>query len=74
MISWDNRYKWTKIRTLVSWVVVIMCLVGSYLLFGYIQYKQSTLNSKYNYSIDCTVLYPSVNLNVYNATLAASSP
>lgn len=43
------------------------------MLFGFIQYKRSSLNSDYNYSIDCKVLFPNENFNVYNALLATSN-
>ena len=49
MINWENRYKWTKIRTVISWLIVLMIVAGCYLLLGFIQYKQSQLNTDYNY-------------------------
>ncbi len=73
MINWDNRYKWTKLRSFFSWIIVLVIILGTYLLFGFIQYKQSQLNTDYNYNIDCTVLYPGVDFTVYSVTLAASS-
>lgn len=53
-------------------MVLVVC-IGSYLLFGFIQYKQSQLNSDYNYSIDCTVLFPNENLTIYNVALSTSN-
>lgn len=73
MINWDNRYKWTKLRSFFSWIIVLVIILGTYLLFGFIQYKQSQLNTDYNYNIDCTVLYPGIDFTVYSVTLAASS-
>lgn len=73
MINWDNRYKWTKLRSFFSWIIVLVIILGTYLLFGFIQYKQSQLNTDYNYNIDCKILYPGIDFTVYSVTLAASS-
>ena len=69
MILWENRFSWTKIRVFISWILTIVICVGSYLLFGYIQYKQTELNSTYNYNIDCNVLYTSNQLAVVATAL-----
>jgi hypothetical protein len=55
------------------WIITVIICFGSYVLFGYIQYKQTQLLSTYNYNIDCTVLFPNTNFSVYNATLAVSA-
>ena len=69
MIDWQNRYKWTKLRTVFSWLIVLIICLACYLFFGWVQYQESQLNSTYNYDIDCTVLYSGVDLTVYNASL-----
>ena len=70
MINWENRYSWTKLRAAISWIIVLLFCVGSYLLFGFIQYKQSELNSDYNYEIDCSVLYPGDNFDDFDEDLS----
>jgi hypothetical protein len=69
MVLWQNKYKWTKLRVFISWLFTIAICVGSYLLFGYIQYKQSQLFTEYNYGIDCSVLYTSTQLNSVDTSL-----
>lgn len=39
--------------------------MGSYMLFGYIQYEQNRFLSTYNFNINCNVLYSSGQLDVY---------
>lgn len=73
MINWENRYKRTFIRSLISWLLVIVLCLACYLLFGYLQYRQSELNSNYNYKIDCKVLFPTVtSFATYDPVLFAS--
>ena len=36
-------HRWTKIRVLFSWILTIAICLASYLLFGYIQFKQREL-------------------------------
>ena len=72
MINWENRYKRTLARALFSWFLVVLLCLACYLLFGYIQFRQSQLNSDYNYKIDCNVLFPGVNFDTYSTSLAAS--
>jgi len=55
------------------WIVTAGICFGSYVLFGFIQYKQAQLLSTYNYNIDCKVLYPTVSFLTYNETLASQS-
>jgi hypothetical protein len=71
-INWENRYRSTKVRTAASWAIVCFICLLCYLLLGYVQYRQSQLESTYSYNIDCKVLYPSENILIYNALLAAN--
>lgn len=73
MVLWTNKYSWTKLRVLISWIITLLICLGSYLLFGFIQYKQSQLFTKYNYGIDCDVLYTSAQLNVVDTSLLSES-
>ena len=73
MINWENRYKNTFIRSFISWLLVIVLCLACYLLFGYLQYRQTELNSNYSYKIDCKVLFPSVtSFAAYDPVLFAS--
>lgn len=69
MILWENKYSWTKLRVFISWIITIVICVGSYLLFGFIQYKQRQLFTDYNYGIDCDVLFTSTQLQVVDSSL-----
>jgi hypothetical protein len=71
MIIWENKYTWTKLRVFFSWIMTLLISIGSYLLFGYIQYEQSQLLTKYNYDIDCNVLYTSAQLSTVNQLLSS---
>lgn len=55
------------------WIITIAICFGSYVLFGFIQYRQTQLLSTYNYNIDCAVLFPNTSFIIFNATLATSS-
>lgn len=70
MINWENRYKWTKLRSIFSWLLMILIILGSYLFFGWIQYRQSILSSTYNYKIDCAVLFPGISFAIYDSAKA----
>lgn len=71
MILWENRNKWTKTRTFFSWILTILLCLCSYMLFGFIQFRQSQLLSTYNYNIDCNVLFTSAQLTALNSTLSS---
>ncbi len=73
MILWENKYAWTKLRVFISWIFTIIICVGSYLLFGFIQYKQSQLFTEYNYGIDCNVLYTSAQLQIVDSSLLSQA-
>lgn len=66
LIIWKNKGRWTLARVIVSWVITLAICLGSYVLFGYIQYQQNIFLSTYNFKIDCNVLYTSSQLSTYN--------
>lgn len=66
MIIWKNKGKWTFIRLVISWIMTLAICFGSYMLFGYIQYKQNQFLSNYNFSINCDVLYTSSQMTTYS--------
>ena len=70
MIQWKNRRSWTKVRVIISWLITFSLCMCSYMLFGYIQYKQSQLFSTYNYGIDCNVLFTSSQLSTFTNSLS----
>jgi hypothetical protein len=69
MIIWENKYTLTKVRVFFSWLMTLLISIGSYLLFGYIQYEQSQMLAKFHYDIDCNVLYTSAQLSTVNQLL-----
>lgn len=59
-----NKYSWTTVRVIISWILTIIICAASYLLFGFIQLKQNQLFTDYNYGIDCNILYTSSQLTI----------
>ena len=69
MIMWENRTCWTKLRMTISWLITLIICLGSFILFGYLQYLQNQLFETYNYGIDCNVLFTSAQLTTIDSSL-----
>jgi len=39
MLQWTNKPKWTFLRITISWILTLAIVIGSYLLFGYVQWE-----------------------------------
>ena len=61
LILWQNKGKNVYLRAFLSWALTLLICMASYVLFGFIQYKQNKLLSEYNFDIDCEVLFPSTS-------------
>ena len=59
---------------MISWLLMLIICLCCYLFFGWLQYRQAQINNKYNYKIDCAVLFPGVSFTTYDSALATSSP
>jgi hypothetical protein len=73
MIMWENRRCWTKLRVAISWLITLLICLGSFMLFGYLQYRQNELFKNYNYGIDCNVLFTSAQLATLDSTLSGNA-
>lgn len=73
MLQWTNKAKWTCVRVVISWLLTLIIVVGSYVLFGYVQWVESQLLSKNEFGIDCGIIYPSEDFIQYNSTLSSQS-
>ena len=51
---------------MISWLLTLAICFGSYMLFGYLQYKQNDYLSTYNFNINCDILYPSQTFTTYS--------
>jgi hypothetical protein len=65
LIIWKNKGRWTFLRVIISWILTLAICMGSYMLFGFIQYEQTSYLSTYNFNINCNVLYNSSQLASY---------
>lgn len=45
MLQWHNKGKYTCLRLLISWLITLIIVGGSYILFGFIQYQQNVILS-----------------------------
>lgn len=61
------------LRLIISWLLTLTICFGSFVLFGFIQAKQNSLLSEYNFNINCNVLFQSADLTIFNTTLSASN-
>jgi hypothetical protein len=47
---------------ILSWIVTLLIVGGSFILFGLIQYEQNKLLSEYEFDIDCALFYTTPQL------------
>lgn len=75
MLQWHNKTKWTFIRVIFSWIFTLAIVVASYILFGWIQWEQKQLLSKYNFKINCSLFYnTNLQLSSWIDSLYSASP
>ena len=60
-------------RVCISWMLTVVVCFGSYLLFGYIQYRQQKAFSTFNYGIDCTILFNTTQLTLIDNSLLTNN-
>lgn len=72
LVLWGNKGKWRSVRVVLSWIATLIICMGSYLLFGFIQFKENELLSSYNYNVNCALLFPTDQFLAYDPALAST--
>ena len=73
LIKWENLSKNSFLRTSLSWMITLVILAASYITIASAQIGQSILLSKYDFDLDCSLLYDFSNLQQWDPSRSSDS-
>lgn len=73
LIQWENLNSHYIIRTILSWVITLSILVLSYLMIAAAQIGQTQILNKFDFNINCGLLYNDNSLESWSQTLKSDN-